>query len=63
MMLSIFILSPLVLGLLGWILGRLHTGWSRWLTLAANAINLALAGVLWGAAAGAWSLPSVVSGF
>ena len=62
MMLSIFILSPLVLGLLGWILGRLHTGWSRWLTLAANAINLALAGVLWGAAAGAWSLPSVVSG-
>jgi NADH-quinone oxidoreductase subunit M len=61
MTLAIFVLAPLVLGLAGWILGRLHTGYSRWLTLAANAVNFCLAGVLWGAAAGAWCLPSVIT--
>jgi hypothetical protein len=62
MMISLFVLVPVALGLAGWVLGRIHAGYSRWITLAANAFNLCLAGLLWGAAAGAWNIPSVNSG-
>jgi len=53
MILILFVTVPLVFGLAGWGLGRLRTSLSRWLALAANAVNLCLSAVLWIGAAGA----------
>ena len=59
MTLSLFVIVPLALGILGWVLSRRNTANARWLTLAANALNLALALVLWGAAASLYTLPGI----
>jgi NADH-quinone oxidoreductase subunit M len=62
MMLSLFILVPLVLGLAGWLWSRWNPSASRWFTLAANAFNLVLALVLWLAAAGRISVAAIATG-
>jgi NADH-quinone oxidoreductase subunit M len=59
MTIALFVFVPLLLGTLGWILGRRNAAYSRWLTLGANAFNLALALVLWGAAASLYTLPGI----
>ena len=50
--LALFIFTPLVLGLAGWALSRVHPLFSRWFTLAGNAVNLVMVGLIWGANAG-----------
>jgi len=59
MMLALFVAVPLVFGFAGWLWSRGNPAGSRWLALAANAINLCLAGALWLGAAGAISLPGM----
>ena len=61
MTITLFVFVPLVVGIAGWILGRIHTGYSRWLTLGANAFNLGLSLVLWGAAASLYTLPGIAT--
>jgi NADH-quinone oxidoreductase subunit M len=61
MTIALFVAVPLVFGSLGWILGRRNAEWSRWLALAANAVNLCLAGLLWAGAAGIVALPGILS--
>ena len=60
MMLALLVAVPLVFGLAGWALGRRNTDWSRWLTLAANAVNLVIVAVLWAGAAGGFTIGSSV---
>ncbi len=47
MNLALFVAIPLACGLIGWVLGRVHSAWSRWLALAGNAANLALVLLVW----------------
>ncbi len=56
MILALLVAVPLVFGIAGWALGRRNTDWSRWLTLAANAINLVIVALLWAGAAGALNI-------
>jgi NADH-quinone oxidoreductase subunit M len=42
MILVWLIISPIAAGLLAWLLGRLHPGFSRWISLVALAVNLIL---------------------
>ena len=43
MILVWFIIVPTAAGLLAWLMGHRHPGWSRWISLIALAINLILA--------------------
>jgi NADH-quinone oxidoreductase subunit M len=62
MTLALFVALPLVLGFAAWAGGRGAPVVSRWIALAANAFNLALAGVLWLAAAGVITVAGVSAG-
>ena len=55
--LALFILVPLLLGIVGWVLGRRQTGTARWLALAGNLFNLGLAALLCLGASGVLRLP------
>jgi NADH-quinone oxidoreductase subunit M len=61
MMLALFIFIPLVFGLAGWALSRAHPLFSRWFTLAANAVNLCMVALLWSGAAGMFAFPAGIS--
>ncbi|HEY9595496.1 MAG TPA: NADH-quinone oxidoreductase subunit M, partial [Spirochaetia bacterium] len=61
MTLPLFILVPLVFGFLGWLGSRVHEGYARWLSLVANLVNLVLALLLWLGAAGAVSIPGLIT--
>jgi NADH-quinone oxidoreductase subunit M len=56
MILALLVAVPLVFGIAGWALGRRNTDWSRWFTLASNAINLVIVALLWAGAAGALNI-------
>ena len=56
MILALLVAVPLVFGIAGWALGSRNTDWSRWLTLASNAINLVIVALLWAGAAGALNI-------
>ncbi len=47
MMLTCFIIVLLVAGMLAWLFGRLGNRWPRWISLAAFAVDLLLAVLLW----------------
>jgi NADH-quinone oxidoreductase subunit M len=61
MTLLLFILVPLALGLLGWVLGKATPGYARWLTLAANLVNLCLSLVLWLGVSGVLRIPGLAT--
>jgi NADH-quinone oxidoreductase subunit M len=61
MMLALFIFIPLVLGLAGWVLSRVHPLFSRWFSLGANAVNLCMVALLWSGAAGIFAFPAGLS--
>jgi NADH-quinone oxidoreductase subunit M len=59
MILLLFVIVPLVFGLVGWALSKVNTGYARWLTLVANLVNLCLALLLWLGASGVLRLPGL----
>jgi NADH-quinone oxidoreductase subunit M len=58
MMLALFIFIPLVLGLAGWALSRVHPLFGRWFTLGAQGLNVCLAGLLWAGTTGLFPFPA-----